>query len=186
MSSWRARGLLQGEIPVASVAPDVGIPEEMSCDEKGGGRGSLERIDRSLYRGGIRFACQGSAKCCRFRPGYDHVYVSLDERRDLARALGMRTSSFTRKYCRRSDGNYELRATPTSCIFLRENRCSVYDARPGQCRSWPFWPENMTRKVWSRDVAPFCPGVGRGHVIAADTIDRILREQIRRDAAEAD
>ena len=28
-----------------------------------------------------------------------------------------------------------------------------------QCRTWPFWPENMSSKAWT-SIAAFCPGVG--------------------------
>ena len=49
-----------------------------------------------------------------------------------------------------------------NCIFLKENRCTVYKSRPIQCRTWPFWPENMNTKTWNNDIAKNCPGVGKG------------------------
>ena len=136
----------------------------------------MPRIDRSIYKDGIQFQCQGSGKCCRFRDNYDHVYVSLSERRQLAQHLGMRTSSFTRKYCEVSDGSYQLRSADSACVFLSGSRCSVYEARPQQCRSWPFWPENMNRRAW-REVVEFCPGIGRGNLLSAKTIERYLDEE---------
>ena len=139
---------------------------------------ALKGIDRSVYSSGIRFECQGSGKCCRFRSGYSHVYVSLPERRRLAALLDMRTSSFTRAYCLKSGGSYELRSERNSCVFLRENMCSVYKARPGQCSSWPFWPENMTKKAWRKEVVSFCPGVGTGRVYKPAEIEEILRIEL--------
>jgi Fe-S-cluster containining protein len=138
-------------------------------------------IDRSLYRDGIRFECQGSSKCCRFRAGYSHIYVTLCERRRLANLLGMQTATFTRAYCIKSDDFYELKSTGDACIFLEESRCSVYEARPGQCRSWPFWPENMSRRGWQSEVLAFCPGVGKGRVYPAEEIEGILQIELRRE-----
>ena len=142
---------------------------------------TLRGVNRSLYRDGIRFECQGSGKCCRFRSGYSHVYVSLPERRRLAALLGLLTSTFTRLYCIRSDDSYELKSDGNACIFLRGNMCSVYEARPGQCRSWPFWPENMNRNAWQKEVVSFCPGVGKGRVYKPDEIERILTIELREE-----
>jgi len=138
----------------------------------------VPRIDPTLYENGIRFECQGSGKCCRYRDGYAHVYVSLPERRALAKRLGMRASDFTRAYCLKSDDSYELKSAGDACIFLDGNMCSVYEARPGQCRSWPFWPENMNRFAWP-EVAAFCPGVGKGRVRSRREIDGILTIELK-------
>ena len=63
-------------------------------------------------------------------------------------------------------------------MFLDGARCSVYEARPTQCRTWPFWPENMTPRSWT-SIARFCPGVGKGTIVPAERIVEILREQRR-------
>jgi len=141
----------------------------------------MARIDSEIYRDGIRFSCQCSGKCCRFRGGYDKVYVSLEERRILARMLGVSTSSFTRRYCVPAEGGRSLRARDGGCVFLDKGLCSVYEARPLQCRTWPFWPENMTRRTW-REVSDFCPGVGQGPLIPAATIRSRLAAQRASDS----
>jgi Fe-S-cluster containining protein len=55
-----------------------------------------------------------------------------------------------------------------------ENRCSVYEGRPDQCRTWPFWPEVMDAKTWKKEVAAFCPGVGKGRLHSAEEIRKNL------------
>lgn len=37
-----------------------------------------------------------------------------------------------------------------ACIFLGEdNRCTIYEARPLQCRTYPYWPRMMmSRDEW--------------------------------------
>jgi Fe-S-cluster containining protein len=86
----------------------------------------------------------------------------------------MRTSSFTRKYCDKEDGEFYLKLPKQDCLFLVGKRCSVYQARPTQCRTWPFWPENMKPSVWRAEVAPFCAGVGKGRLYSAQEIAGLL------------
>jgi Fe-S-cluster containining protein len=106
------------------------------------------------------------------------VYVTRDDRRRLAAELGMPTREFTRRCCRKERGEFLLDDPGPECRFLDGRRCSVYDARPTQCRTWPFWPENMRPKKWS-SVAAFCPGVGKGEVVPAEAIIAILEMQRR-------
>ncbi len=58
----------------------------------------------------------------------------------------------------------EIKKNNGNCIFLKDNKCTVYKSRPIQCRTWPFWPENMNTKTWNNDIAKNCPGVGKGKV----------------------
>jgi Fe-S-cluster containining protein len=104
------------------------------------------------------------------------VYLTLDDRRRLARTLGLPTATFTRRYCENVADEWRLRDAGPDCTFLKDQRCSVYEGRPTQCRTWPFWPENMSTKKWTA-VAAFCPGVGKGPVIPRERIEAILAEQ---------
>lgn len=125
---------------------------------------------------GVRFACQGSGRCCVSRGAYGWVYLTLVDRQRLAQALGIPTRRFTREYCAKTDGLFHLRDDGPDCRFLVDRRCSVYEARPTQCRTWPFWPENMSAKAWTA-IAAECPGVGKGRVVPVEEIRRLLREQ---------
>jgi Fe-S-cluster containining protein len=128
------------------------------------------------WHDGARFACQGSGRCCVSRGAYGWVYLTLEDRRRLARALGMPTRQFTREYCDKTDGLFHLRDIGPDCRFLAGRRCQVYEARPTQCRTWPFWPENMSARAWTA-IAAECPGIGKGRIVPREEIERILREQ---------
>jgi len=130
------------------------------------------------WSGGLRFECQGSGKCCVSHGSDRYVFVTLKDRRRLAATLGMPTRQFTRRYCSKHEGMFHLGTEEESCVFLDGRRCSVYEGRPTQCRTWPFWPENMRSGKWGR-VAAFCPGVGKGEVIKPETIREVLKEQRR-------
>jgi len=145
---------------------------------------TLSEDKQNWWSDGVRFECQGSGRCCVSHGEYGHVWMTIEDRRRMASVLKMDVRSFTRKYCERSsDGFFRLKDPPStaadreSCIFLKDKRCSVYEGRPTQCRTWPFWPEVMNAKTWKKEVAAFCPGVGKGHTISAAQIQMQLKEQ---------
>jgi hypothetical protein len=135
-------------------------------------------LRKAWWHDGVRFACQGSGKCCVSRGAYGYVYLTLEDRQRLARTLGIPTRQFTRQYCARTDGQFHLRDDGPDCRFLEDQRCAVYEGRPTQCRTWPFWPENMNPRAWTA-IAEFCPGVGQGKAVPREKIEQILRDQRR-------
>lgn len=141
----------------------------------------MHRVNKSIYAEGVRFACQGCGRCCQTRGKYGYVYVSLPERRRLARHLRLSTRSFTLRFCEKKDGFFHLRSLGKDCVFLEGNRCRVHRARPEQCETWPFWPEIMAEPVWSREIKADCPGIGNGAFFDARQIERRLRKEIRRE-----
>ena len=122
---------------------------------------------------GIRFKCQGSGNCCVSRGSYGYVYLSKKDIKTLSIGLKTTQKKFIKNYCDETDGFIhlkELKKNKGNCIFLIDKRCSVYKSRPIQCRTWPFWPENMNTKDWNNDIAKNCPGVGKGKLIKKEEI----------------
>jgi len=134
---------------------------------------------KEWWADGIRFQCQGSGKCCVSRDEYGFVFLTKNDQKNLAKHLGISTSAFTKKYCTKLKGLFHLNEDPKdpNCLFLQNKKCSVYEARPTQCRTWPFWPEVMNPKTWKNEVATFCPGVGKGPKVSAKIIERAIAEQ---------
>lgn len=131
------------------------------------------------WREGVRFQCQGSGQCCTSHGEFGYVFLTLEDRRRMAKALKMRTGEFTKKHCQKSGGIWHLIEEPgkPDCRFLQGKRCGIYEGRPTQCRTWPFWPEVMEAKAWKKDVVDFCPGVGKGKFYSGEEIEKILAEQ---------
>ena len=102
----------------------------------------------------------------------------------MAKVLKLTTQEFTHRYCAKTDGFFHLKnpKEAVNCLFLKDNQCSVYEGRPTQCRTWPFWPENMKAKNWNRDVVAFCPGVDKGQVQSADKIEKEMKRQVEAEA----
>jgi Fe-S-cluster containining protein len=87
----------------------------------------------------------------------------------------MTTLEFTRKYTETTYGRLHLRDPEKNCLFLEDKQCKIYEVRPHQCRTWPFWPENMKKSLWEREIAPVCSGIGKGRLFSADEIEEIIR-----------
>lgn len=127
-------------------------------------------LDSPWYREGLSFTCTRCGACCTGGPGY--VWVTVEEIEELARFRGETLQQFSKRYVRRLGNRLSLVERPGGdCIFwdAREG-CTVYAARPVQCRTWPFWPENVeTPEDWEH-VTQICPGSGRGRHYTAEEI----------------
>jgi Fe-S-cluster containining protein len=122
------------------------------------------------YHDGLAFACTRCGACCTGAPGF--VWVDAHEIARLAEHRGEAVDQFTRRFVRRVGNRYSLIEKPGGdCIFWEKSvGCTVYSARPVQCQTWPFWPENIDSPAdWQR-VGRGCPGAGRGQVFTMDEI----------------
>lgn len=136
--------------------------------------------DRPWYHAGLRFACTRCGNCCGGAPG--NVYLEDAEIDALASRLGLDRSAFVQRYTRivhRRDGDRRslIEFRNHDCIFYRRGRgCTVYEDRPRQCRTWPFWRGNLASADDWADAAHDCPGIGRGELVAADRIAAIAAD----------
>lgn len=126
---------------------------------------------------GMRFSCLKCGNCCRIT-GEAYVYVTQAEVERMAKHLKLEVRTFAKKYLRRSDEKLPaLRDKNNSeCIFW-EGKCSVYPARPRQCRSFPFWPDNVTTKsAWGSLTKEYgCQGINQGKWYSPARIEKLLK-----------
>lgn len=135
--------------------------------------------DTPWYQSGLAFQCTGCSNCCS-GPQTGYVWVDDQEILELANAAGYRDDldTFERKFLRTVGARQSLvEYSDGDCIFLdpTTRRCSVYQARPKQCRSWPFWKENLkSPQAWA-STAKGCPGCNRGKLYSLPEIHQIQR-----------
>ena len=123
------------------------------------------------YTEGLRFECQtGCGACCVNHDTHTHVYLEDEDVDRLADRLELTRRQFLSRYTMRDDGHRILRMDSPRCPLLEGTRCTVYSARPRQCRTFPFWSENLERRLnWNR-ASRLCPGIGRGKLHSLRTI----------------
>jgi Fe-S-cluster containining protein len=127
----------------------------------------------SFYAHGLQFECLKCGNCCTGAPG--HVYLSEGDIASIAEFLKKDKATIIEQYTRVVNIFAENRLSLTErsnfdCVFW--NRlCSIYEARPYQCRSFPFWKRHLISiREWHK-VGQRCPGVDRGHLFSASEID---------------
>ena len=133
---------------------------------------------KKIYKNGIKFECQGSSNCCISRNKNGYVYLSNKDVLRLSKFTKLNREDFLKIYCDKTDNFTHLKENNKDgkCQFLNNKKCSVYKARPTQCRTWPFWPENMNTKIWDEEIANFCPGVGKGKKFTQKEIEKKIFE----------
>lgn len=143
--------------------------------------------DSPWHSDGLAFTCTQCGNCCTGDPGY--VWITEPEIKRLAEHLQISVDDVINQYCRRIGSRFSLRERRTpqgqyDCIFLieapaedgagiRHTRrvCSVYSARPTQCRTWPFWKENLVSESAWNHASRKCPGIGRGKIHSKQKIE---------------
>ena len=104
-------------------------------------------------------SCGGA--CCIGESGY--IWVDREEIESISKYLDLSVEDFSFKYLKRVKNRYSLKEyfkeeLGYACIFFDPNKrlCTIYEARPKQCRTFPFWEQF---KQDTEDLIKECPGV---------------------------
>lgn len=136
----------------------------------------MSESEQPWWAGGLYFSCTGCGRCCRDEPGA--VWFTASELAAMASYLGLGDDEFEFIYVCRKYGRQSLREKPNyDCIFLDRDpdRCRIYEVRPSQCRTFPFWPDVLKSKLsWDR-YSLTCPGMNTGEFHNYDEIAAYLQ-----------
>jgi len=134
------------------------------------------------YEDGLKFTCQQCGNCCTGPPGA--VWFEDTEGRAMAKKLGIEVATFYKQYAHKIGSKWSLREQEIEgkfdCVFLDRSSekpsCKLYSSRPLQCRTWPFWKENLrSPEAWAQAKrATPCAGMNSGKLIPIEEI-RIQR-----------
>jgi len=161
------------------------------------------------YETGLDFSCTGCSKCCQVD---GDVWLAPEEVTNIVQYLGdgggvSSIDEFRKAYIRaeitpaggdqQSESWMNLKRKEGKCIFLdHAGQCGIYDARPVQCSTYPFWPslledpdawteesvlpddiaisEGDADRHWSADLGG-CEGIGR----IIDTVAAVNEEDLK-------
>jgi uncharacterized protein len=132
-------------------------------------------MKKTWYESGLAFQCTQCGNCCS-GPSSGYVWVDDHEIATLAGQMDMADDidGFERRFIRQVGIRKSLvEYSDGDCIFLdpQSRHCIVYESRPIQCRTWPFWNRNLeSRHTWDL-AAEGCPGCNRGNVIPLEAIE---------------
>ncbi|MCF6309637.1 MAG: YkgJ family cysteine cluster protein [Sulfurimonas sp.] len=102
--------------------------------------------------------CQG--RCCSGESGY--IYVTKAEIENITKFIGLDIKDFMQQYLFKKGYKYSLKekkfGESYECVFYdrESNGCTIYEARPLQCKTFPFWDYY---KIKVNELKLECPGV---------------------------
>jgi len=129
------------------------------------------------YEKGLDFSCTGCSKCCQVD---GDVWVAPEEVTNIVQYLGdgggvSSIDEFRKAYIRaeitpaggdqQSESWMCLKRKEGACIFLDPSgQCGIYDVRPVQCSTYPFWPSLLEDPdAWIEEsVLPDAIAIGEG------------------------
>jgi Fe-S-cluster containining protein len=103
------------------------------------------------------FSCTSCGKCCKTKGS---VWLSPDEISKTSKYLNLDMDTFIANYAHRTLSENELvwmqlKNDPEdeACIFLEDTKCKIYEVRPVQCSTYPFWPNILESEYsWDKEV----------------------------------
>ena len=135
-----------------------------------------------FYESGLNFSCKRCSACCRYEPGF--VFLSDEDLIKLCKVLKLDRKSLLAVYCRwvtdwKGDEALSLKEKSNKDCIMWNNGCTVYDARPFQCVSFPFWESILTSKEAWKIAGSDCPGIDTGALHTKETISEFLKLRVR-------
>lgn len=122
---------------------------------------------------GIHFECTRCGNCCTGEPGA--VYVTDEEIEAISAHLGRMREAVIIEHTRMVGGLQALQEKPNGdCVYFGDRSCAVYPARPKQCRTWPFWLNNLRSGERWQKARTRCPGIGKGRLFSREEIFGVM------------
>ncbi|RXK13979.1 zinc/iron-chelating domain-containing protein [Halarcobacter mediterraneus] len=103
--------------------------------------------------------CEGN--CCIGESG--NIWVNKQEIENLKNHLNISLEELSKSYIEKRGYRYSIKERKLAednfaCIFfdLEKKQCGIYEARPTQCRTFPFWDYFKKNK---EEVIKECPAI---------------------------
>ena len=131
-----------------------------------------------FFEEGICFECQRCGVCCTGEPGV--VFVHQSEVAVIAGFMKIEESHLIRRYLYPFQDHYSIREDREGACLFYDNGCRIYPVRPEQCRTYPFWFQNLRSVERWQKVAKECPGIGKGRRYGQEEILKLMEPTLNR------
>ena len=170
--------MAENEIPSDNTASDNTAQQGEAQEQSSVVPPRQAKDSRVWYSEGLRFECTQCGACCSGEPGY--VWVDEAEVLAMAAQMNMSVDAFEHKFVRDVGNDKSLLEYPDGdCILLdpETRKCTVYETRPIQCRTWPFWDSTIKKKKDWKETCDVCPGAGKGKLYTFEQIEVARKEK---------
>ncbi|MEM3536549.1 MAG: YkgJ family cysteine cluster protein [Candidatus Bathyarchaeia archaeon] len=131
------------------------------------------------YPRNVRFRCLKCAKCCgdtetRVR----RILLLKCEAERIAEAMSKPIVEFAQETEGHAPYVYEMKKTQRDgkCVFLKNERCTIYRLRPLICRFYPFELIIVEEGKHEFRFTMECPGMGKGGRLTKKYFEALLRQ----------
>jgi len=131
----------------------------------------------------VQFKCAKCGICCGdTQERTRHILLLNEEASAIASNTNQPISDFASRIEDRSPYGYEMKRTVEEgkCVFIRENRCTIYSMRPLLCRFYPFGLKITGKKRRIFYFTKECPGIGKGKSMGKGDFHNLLRQAGKR------
>lgn len=146
---------------------------------------------KTFYDEGIHFNCvDGCSACCQGDEGY--VWLTEKDLNNLTEHFDISQKDFIENFCKIDEGGrLSLNDLPDEnyrCVMLEDGKCSIYDKRPMQCRTFPFWKFAMQDEEHFKVIKETCPGIDdtNGKLYTKEEIESIGNDNVPIDSIRED
>ncbi len=134
----------------------------------------IETHQSYFFDNGLYFKCKQCGTCCTGSPGI--VRVKQDEIENIAGFLSVPVQEFMQENICSYGPGYSIREHQDGRCYFFNDQCDIYDVRPVQCRTFPFWFKHLRNKASWIKIAKECPGIGQGKYYSKEKILDIVRQ----------
>jgi Fe-S-cluster containining protein len=129
------------------------------------------------YPTAVRFHCTKCGICCGdTKEKTRHILLLKTEAEQIAKTTMQPIFKFAVKIEGKEPYSYEMKKRENGkCVFLENNRCTVYALRPLICRFYPFELKVMHNKKPMFLYTEECPGINKGQLLNKDYFRKMFR-----------
>jgi hypothetical protein len=130
------------------------------------------------YTENLRFTCLKCGLCCGdTKHKKRHILLLRSEAETISAFKGQRISHFAEEVQHKDPYTFEMRKSRENgkCIFLSDDRCTIYSHRPIICRFYPFEMRELENGASVFRHTDECPGIGKGDVLRANYFQGLLQ-----------
>jgi Fe-S-cluster containining protein len=124
-------------------------------------------VSKFNYPLSVRFRCIRCGICCGDTKDKNrHVLLFKTEVEQIVKPTGRQIFNFAVKIEDNAPYSYEMKKRKNGkCVFLKNNRCTIYSLRPLICRFYPFELKVMHNRKYTFLYTNECPGINKGQVL---------------------
>jgi Fe-S-cluster containining protein len=126
----------------------------------------------------VRFYCTKCGICCGdTKEKTRHILLLSPEAEQIAKATSQPILNFAEKTENKAPYVYEMKKTAEDrkCVFLEDNRCTIYPLRPLICRFYPFELRSAHGRNYKFLFTTECPGINKGRTLSEDYFKKMYR-----------